>query len=65
MILKPFCADIDECVKNKGGCSGACENTAGSFKCSCPTGFELAADNVACVGKKPLKFFGCMRYTLI
>ena len=43
--------DINECLANQGGCSGSCVNTVGSFRCSCPVGFELAGDQMTCVGK--------------
>ena len=36
---------------NRGGCAGDCENTVGSFKCSCSEGFQLAGDQMNCVGK--------------
>ena len=29
------CVDVDECKINNAGCSGNCENTVGSFFCSC------------------------------
>jgi hypothetical protein len=48
------CMDIDECEDNNAGChifnAGQffCENTAGSFTCSCANRFELEADRLAC-----------------
>ena len=63
LVLTLFCADIDECATDQGGCSEVCENTAGSFKCSCSRpGFELAANNLDCMGKKAstsIILFGC------
>ncbi len=45
-------ADIDECAKNsKGGCSHICENVPGSYKCSCPPGYQLGADLRTCSGQ--------------
>ena len=44
--------DIDECSTNQGGCSGTCQNTVGSFQCSCSVGFELGPDQMDCVGKR-------------
>ncbi|XP_017844210.1 multiple epidermal growth factor-like domains protein 6 [Drosophila busckii] len=42
------CVDIDECQLNNGGCSHLCVNAEGSFKCSCPAGYELAANAKDC-----------------
>ena len=39
---------------NNGGCSVTCENTVGSFKCSCITGLELDDDGVSCKGQMSL-----------
>jgi len=44
------CTDVDECVINNGGCQYACENTAGSFVCTCPPGYLLDADRRHCIG---------------
>ena len=33
--------DIDECDTDNGGCSHFCNNTDGSYSCSCPVGYEL------------------------
>ncbi|EDV40049.2 uncharacterized protein Dana_GF10324 [Drosophila ananassae] len=42
------CEDIDECQAKNGGCSHRCENSEGSFKCSCLPGFELDEDQRTC-----------------
>ncbi|XP_043647692.1 uncharacterized protein LOC122616340 isoform X2 [Drosophila teissieri] len=42
------CVDIDECQTKNGGCSHRCSNSEGSFKCSCPPGYELDADQKTC-----------------
>ena len=44
-------ADVDECQSNNGGCDATCNNTIGSFQCSCETGYMLAADDANCEGK--------------
>ena len=43
--------DVDECITNNGGCSDTCDNTDGSFVCSCDEGYMLAANNLDCEGK--------------
>ena len=45
--------DYNECellapFPPNGGCEHFCENTVGSFKCSCPPGLELAPDQLTC-----------------
>ena len=35
------CIDINECEIDNGGCEQNCENTIGSFRCSCNTGYVL------------------------
>ncbi len=42
------CIDIDECSNNNGGCSQKCENTEGSFTCSCNDGYKLNSDGKTC-----------------
>lgn len=39
------CTDINECAKNNGGCDQKCLNSAGSYSCSCNTGYELFTSN--------------------
>ena len=41
---------MDECQSNNGGCDTTCNNTIGSFQCSCETGYTLAADGLSCQG---------------
>lgn len=41
------CIDIDECAVGNTGCE-YCQNTVGSFECTCPDGFELASDQKTC-----------------
>ena len=41
-------SDIDECVADTDGCSQICNNTVGSFECSCMTGFTLLDDGETC-----------------
>ena len=47
-------ADIDECVERTAGCEQSCENSNGSFVCSCSGGYTLNQDNATCtIGKSP------------
>ena len=38
---KQTCDDVNECLKNNGGCDQKCLNNAGSFNCMCIQGWEL------------------------
>ena len=42
--------DTDECDAANGGCEDTCENTPGSYYCTCDVGYGLAADRHACIG---------------
>jgi len=42
--------DINECLDNNAGCNQICENTNGSYYCSCNSGFEMSSDNHTCIG---------------
>ncbi|GFN75037.1 fibrillin-2-like isoform x23 [Plakobranchus ocellatus] len=42
------CRDVNECAQNNGGCAHECQNTRGSFTCSCRPGYVLGADNRSC-----------------
>ena len=48
-LLLPHNTDIDECATNNGGCSQGCNNTAGSFECTCTSGYELSDDGRTCI----------------
>ena len=42
--------DIDECKRSNGGCDHHCNNTIGSYYCSCNDGYSLGKDNLSCKG---------------
>lgn len=44
--------DINECTNTNGGCEQNCSNTAGSYSCSCATGFLLHDNNYNCTGSR-------------
>ena len=46
--------DIDECQSHNHNCSHFCNNTPGSFKCLCPSGYQLIHDSHTCSGDCPI-----------
>lgn len=42
--------DINECLTNNGNCSSTCNNTVGSYSCSCESGYALDVDGHNCTG---------------
>ncbi|XP_065917242.1 multiple epidermal growth factor-like domains protein 6 isoform X3 [Dysidea avara] len=40
--------DINECLIDNGGCTHTCDNTDGSYQCSCNKGYELTSDGHNC-----------------
>ena len=40
--------DINECSLNSDGCDQTCNNTIGSFQCSCNSGYTLNVDGITC-----------------
>ena len=39
---------MNECELGTHGCNGTCENLIGSYRCSCPGGYQLASDGRQC-----------------
>ena len=48
-IITHVTVDINEC-EGYSGCHQVCNNTEGSYYCSCNTGFVLVVDNRTCEG---------------
>ena len=44
-----FCIDINEC-SGFNGCSHICENLPGTYRCLCPEGYIIGADERECEG---------------
>ena len=42
--------DIDECSEESDRCTDNCRNTAGSYTCSCNTGYQLNSNGYSCDG---------------
>ena len=51
-----FHTDIDECIEGSL-CEQECTNTAGSYNCSCYTGYILANNEISCTSKLLIVFF--------
>ncbi|XP_070198602.1 fibrillin-1-like [Littorina saxatilis] len=47
-LLGTNCRDINECAQKNGGCEDKCQNSRGSFTCTCGPGYTLADDNTSC-----------------
>ena len=60
-------SDIDECDPDKSlqRCNQICENTPGSYKCSCEKGFEIGRDGYTCEGVKAVCCFNLAVHILI
>ena len=43
------CLDVDECKQRPSPCQHECENTFGSYKCSCPPGYKLNEHTNTCM----------------
>ena len=42
--------DINECASQNGGCEQNCQNTIGSYSCSCLTGYLIDSNGYNCTG---------------
>ena len=51
MLGALYFSDIDEC-DGVNDCQQLCQNTEGSYTCSCSEGFTLNSDNRTCNGKR-------------
>ena len=49
-LLVMITSDVNECVKNNGGCDHTCTNTLGSYQCSCHNGYKGQHDSHHCIG---------------
>ena len=59
-------SDIDECeTKSLHRCNQICNNTLGSYSCSCEKGFEINRDGYTCEGMKAVCYFNLAVLTLI
>ena len=59
-------SDTNECAnKSLHRCNQICENTLGSYKCSCEKGFEISRDGYTCEGMKAECYFNVAFLTLI
>ena len=45
-----FTADVNECASKNGACDHTCNDTDGSYYCTCHDGFSLDSDNRGCSG---------------
>jgi hypothetical protein len=48
-VTEAACQDEDECLVNNGGCSDTCNNTPGSYHCTCPEGLVIDIDLKTCI----------------
>ena len=49
-VLAFHSLDTNECANNNGNCEQLCNNTKGSFTCSCQSGYILNVDQRTCDG---------------
>ena len=49
-ILMHSHVDINECAVGNGGCDQHCQNTNGSYHCTCDGGWRLDPDSHTCNG---------------
>ena len=49
--ISPCYTDIDECSDGIHQCMQNCNNSLGSYICTCESGFIIDADGITCDGK--------------
>ena len=54
IFLYSYTIDVDECETLNGGCQQICNNTVGSYFCSCTEGYQLQMDGTTCQGQSQL-----------
>ncbi len=57
-----FLTEMNECAINPLPCTGVCENTVGSYTCTCPSSFKMQPDGVTCLhdnGKLESTYYSC------
>ena len=52
-------SDRDECEHDEDNCADACDNTAGSYICSCSPGYKLHSDGHNCTGEYSWRIYVC------
>ena len=50
-------SDINECAEGIDDCAQLCEDTNGSYTCSCSSGYSLTDDSHGCDGRLSIHFF--------
>ena len=48
--MYPVFTDINECLTRNGNCEHQCNNTLGSYYCTCNSGYQLHSDRQSCKG---------------
>ena len=60
--VRVLVVDVNECSTDQGGCDHFCENSVGSFWCSCRNGFALAPDGSTCSGSIEFQIYYNWRF---
>ena len=51
LLLLLSLSDVNECANGLHACNQLCNNTMGSYKCSCYDGYMLDQTKASCIGK--------------